>query len=242
MEVGVSKIVVELIKVARLNQVKFAKAVKVSQGTVSKWISGEQSPNKTQWDRVTELALNYPEMRPLVVPRIENVSRPPAQIRTIVGGVARPASGPRGTVREIEVRGGMGGGGVTSREVRVRGKHADAFKPESWGFPASFMREELRAPADRVVVIETQGDSMFPTLSPGDRVLVDTGHVLPTPDGIYALRDRWGAMNVKRLQLLRKGDPPRILIISDNESHTTEEVGADEIEIVGRVICCVRRL
>jgi hypothetical protein len=31
------------------------------------------------------------------------------------------------------------------------------------------------------------------------------------------------------------------MIISDNQSHGSEEVGADEIEIVGRVICGLRR-
>lgn len=83
---------------------------------------------------------------------------------------------------------------------------------------------------------------MLPTISPGDRVLVDSAHTVPTPDGIYAIRDRYGSIVVKRLQTLRRGDPPVIRMISDNKSHDPEDVGADEITIVGRVLWGLRRL
>jgi phage repressor protein C with HTH and peptisase S24 domain len=146
----------------------------------------------------------------------------------------------QGAIREIDIRAGMGGGGYADQEVVRDGNYADPLKPEEWRFPISFMREELRAPASRVIVIETEGDSMFPTIAPGERVLVDTGHKIPTPDGIYAVRDRWGGMVIKRLQVLRRGDPPRVLILSDNPSHKEDEVGADEITVVGRVICALK--
>ena len=83
---------------------------------------------------------------------------------------------------------------------------------------------------------------MSPTILSGDRVIVDTGHRIPSPDGIYAVRDRYGSIVVKRLQVLRSGDPPRIKIISDNAHHALEEVGADEIAIVGRVLWALKRL
>lgn len=145
------------------------------------------------------------------------------------------------TVSELDIRAGMGGGGAPSEEVRRDGQNGDALKPELWAFPRSFMREEVRAPADRIIIIETQGDSMSPTIAPGERVVVDTSHRLPSPDGIYALRDGFGLIVVKRLQIMRRGDPPRIRIISDNTSHISEEVGVDEIEIVGRVVCGLKR-
>jgi phage repressor protein C with HTH and peptisase S24 domain len=137
-------------------------------------------------------------------------------------------------VQEIDVRAGMGGGGLVTHEVRRHGDAADPVKAETWSFPSEFMRQELRVPAARLIVIETQGDSMTPTILPGERVLVDTGHQVPSPDGIYALRDRFGAIVVKRLQSHRR--EARITIISDNPHHPAEEVGLDEIAIVGRVI------
>lgn len=151
----------------------------------------------------------------------------------------RPTSG----IMEIDAYAGLGGGGTADgRETRVDGEYADPVKEEAWKFPARFMREELQAPESRVLIIRTQGDSMSPTILSGDRVIIDTGHRIPSPDGIYAVRDRYGSIVVKRLQVLRKGDPPRVKIISDNPHHPEEEVGADEIGIVGRVLWSLKRL
>lgn len=149
---------------------------------------------------------------------------------------ARPLNG----IVEIDVRAGMGGGGtLEGREVRQAGNYADPVKDEAWHFPAQFMREEVRAPQSRVIVIETQGDSMAPTISSGDRVVVDTGHMVPSPDGIYALRDRYGYIVVKRLQTMRGG---KIRVISDNKAHDSEDFGSEEIAIVGRVLWGLKRL
>lgn len=149
----------------------------------------------------------------------------------------RPTSG----ILEIDVRAGMGAGGATEgREVVFQGNQADPVKEEAWHFPARFMREEVRAPENRVIVIETQGDSMAPTITSGDRVVVDTGHTIPSPDGIYAIRDQFGSIVVKRLQTMRQGG--KIRIISDNKAHDAEDVGPDEIAIVGRVLWGLKRL
>ncbi len=154
-------------------------------------------------------------------------------------GDPRPASG----IIEIDVRAGLGAGGSTDgREVRHDGDYADPVKSEAWKFPTRFMREELRASESQVIILETDGDSMEPTIGSGERIIVHTGMRTPSPDGIFALRDAFGNIIAKRLQVLRKGDPPRVLIISDNKSHPTEEVGIDEIHIVGRVLWGLKRL
>jgi phage repressor protein C with HTH and peptisase S24 domain len=151
----------------------------------------------------------------------------------------RPSDG----ILEIDVRAGLGGGGVIEgREVRYDGGYADPVKPESWKFPTRFMREEIRAPESQIVILETDGDSMEPTIGSGERIIVHTGMRTPSPDGIFALRDTFGNIIAKRLQVLRRGTPPRVLIISDNKSHPTEEVGIDEIQIVGRVLWGLKRL
>lgn len=144
-------------------------------------------------------------------------------------------------IDELDARAGLGGGGVSTIDVRRDGIHADAVKADRWRFPSDFMHYELRAPAARLIVIETMGDSMAPTISPGERVIVDTGHKAPSPDGIYALRDQFGGMIVKRLQVLRR-DPPVVRVISDNPAHDAEEIGLDEVEVVGRVLFSLRRL
>ncbi len=150
---------------------------------------------------------------------------------------------PKHGIIEIDVRAGMGGGGSVDQTLSWQdGQFTDPVKAESWRFPERFMREELRAPESRVLILETQGDSMSPTILAGDRVIVDTGHRIPSPDGIYAIRDRYGSIVVKRLQTLRRGDPPILKVISDNPHHDSEEVSVDDIAIVGRVLWSLKRL
>ena len=79
-----------------------------------------------------------------------------------------------GQVPELDTRAGLGGGGVPARELRKDGRHADPLKSEGWLFPASFVREQLHTSPSRLLVIDTTGDSMAPTIVSGERVIVDT--------------------------------------------------------------------
>lgn len=152
---------------------------------------------------------------------------------------------PDGGILEIDVRAGLGGGGSSDQTlVAHHGNAVDPVKPESWHFPATFVRNEIRRSGDRIRILETYGDSMAPTIHSGDRVIIDTDHRVPSPDGLYAIRDRFGSIVVKRLQALRRGDPPIIKIISDNPHHGEEEVTAVDLEdaIIGRVLWSLKRL
>jgi transcriptional regulator with XRE-family HTH domain len=151
-----------------------------------------------------------------------------------------PVAPPRGQVPELDTRAGLGGGGVPSREVRKEGKHADPVKSEGWLFPPSFVREQLHSSAARLLVLDTSGDSMAPTILSGERVIVDTGHKTPTPDGLYAVRDTFGAIVVKRLQVMRGTKPARVKIISDNPNHNNEETPLNDLEVVGKVLSCLK--
>jgi phage repressor protein C with HTH and peptisase S24 domain len=84
------------------------------------------------------------------------------------------------------------------------------------------------------------GDSMAPTILAGERVVIDTGHKNPIPDGLYAIRDAFEAAVVRRLQVLRSPTPTRVKIISDNPNHASEEIPVSDLEIVGKVVCCLK--
>ncbi len=142
-------------------------------------------------------------------------------------------------VPELDTRTDPGVGGP-KREVRKDGRHADPIKPEGWVFPASFVREQLRASAERLLVIEVNGDSMAPTIVSGDRVIIDTGHKTPTPDGLYAIRDAFAGIVIKRLQVMRPAKQANVKIISDNPKQGSEEVPLSELEVVGKVVCCLK--
>jgi transcriptional regulator with XRE-family HTH domain len=145
-----------------------------------------------------------------------------------------------GQVPELDTRAGLGGGGMPAREVRKDGRHADPLKPEGWLFPASFVREQLHTSPGGLLVLDTTGDSMAPTIVSGERVIVDTGHKTPTPDGLYAIRDTFQHIVVKRLQVVRSARPTRVKVISDNPNHPSEEIPLGEIEVVGKVLCCLK--
>src|SRR6202453_589642 len=66
-----------------------------------------------------------------------------------------------GQVPELDLRAGRDGESP-ARELRKDGRHADPLKNEGWVFPPSFVREQLHTSADRLLVLETTGDSMAP--------------------------------------------------------------------------------
>jgi transcriptional regulator with XRE-family HTH domain len=135
---------------------------------------------------------------------------------------------------ELDSRGGSGGG---KRNVRKDGRHTEPLKTERWVFPEGFVREQLHSLPERLVVVESDGDSMAPTIASGERVVVDVEHKTPSPDGLYALRDPFGSIIVRRLHVLRSSRPTRLKVISDNPNHPSEETPIDEIEIFGKVLC-----
>jgi transcriptional regulator with XRE-family HTH domain len=153
---------------------------------------------------------------------------------------SEPVGPPRGQIPELDTRAGLGGGGVPAREVRKEGRHTDPLKAEGWVFPSSFVREQLHSAPAQLLVLDTSGDSMAPTILSGERVVVDTGHKTPTPDGLYAIRDTFGSIVVKRLQVMRNTKPTKVKIISDNPNHNNEETPLADLEIVGKVLSCLK--
>jgi transcriptional regulator with XRE-family HTH domain len=126
--------------------------------------------------------------------------------------------------------------------TRKEGRLVERIKAEDWIFPTSFVTNRLQASAKNLLVIEAEGDAMAPTITSGDKVIVDTGHKTLSPDGLYAIRDAFDNIIIRRLQLLRAAHPSRVKIISDNSKHAAEEVALSELEIVGKALCCLKLL
>ncbi len=126
--------------------------------------------------------------------------------------------------------------------TRREGRHVEPIKAEEWAFPASFVTNRLQATAKNLLVIEAEGDAMAPTVVAGDKVVIDTAHKTPSPDGLYAIRDSFENVIVRRLQLLRTAQPSRVKIISDNPKHAAEEVPLSDVEVVGKALCSLKLL
>lgn len=142
---------------------------------------------------------------------------------------------PQGSVPQIDVTAGMGGGGIVGHiNVEHNGITISADQVSGlWGLP-DFIYARIGVPAKRLAALPVQGDSMSPTLKDGDVIFVDTGHRQPSPDGIYALSDDFGGVIVKRLE--SHGGDGKVSIISDNPLHQTYERAIEEMFIFGRYV------
>ncbi|MCZ4279782.1 LexA family transcriptional regulator [Kiloniella laminariae] len=155
----------------------------------------------------------------------------------------RPPKG-SDSVAEIDVRGGMGGGGEAGVAYHPDGKGDVSIADDirgNWSLPSEYLRTELHVQPTAARIIEVQGDSMTPTLVSGDRVMIDINDQRPTPPGIFALWDGFGVV-VKRIEHIPNTDPPLLRISSDNANHAEYQRTFDEVNIIGRVIWYGRRM
>ena len=110
-----------------------------------------------------------------------------------------------------------------------------------FAFEPRWLRGLTDSPSSRLSVIRVEGDSMAPTLSAGDDILVDLADGPDRlRDGIYVLRVD-GALLVKRLAIHPVGR--RVTVQSDNPAYgDLPDCGLDEIECIGRVIWAGRKI
>jgi phage repressor protein C with HTH and peptisase S24 domain len=110
-----------------------------------------------------------------------------------------------------------------------------------FGFDPAWLKAMTSSPSSKLSVIRVEGDSMAPTLSAGDDILVDLADCGDRlRDGIYVLRVD-GALLVKRLAIHPVGR--RVTVQSDNPAYgDLPDCGLDEIECIGRVIWAGRKI
>lgn len=196
------------------NATHLAQVVGVNDRTIRKWMTG------------TEPARNYLE---LLTEKLE------VNIEWLVLGQGPMRCSdqlPGGDTTYVhiplyDIRAGAGEGIVAEDKEVIE---------ELMAFSRSWIRSELRANPVNLSLIYVSGDSMEPTLRPGDVVLVDQSQVEGGTDGIYVLR-RDGHLQIKRLHWL---SGKALRVISDNTIYQPVEVDlsqlTEEFQIIGRVI------
>ena len=107
-------------------------------------------------------------------------------------------------------------------------------------FKTAWLKIGLGISPQGAVLISVKGDSMEPTLSNGDLVLIDTSTRKIEDNAIYVINYD-DALLVKRIQ--RKYDRS-VMIMSDNKSYGDEAVQGnlvDQLQVIGRVVWYGRR-
>ncbi|MGI3172536.1 S24 family peptidase [Aeromonas veronii] len=110
---------------------------------------------------------------------------------------------------------------------------SEELKTDPMAFRTDWLKKEGLSP-DRLAVIRAKGDSMEPTISNNDIILVNLCNGDALRDGLYVLRIG-DSLLVKRLQFDVLGG---INVISDNPGYATQVVTKEQradVHIVGRV-------
>ncbi len=118
------------------------------------------------------------------------------------------------------------GRGVAATEERT-------IREETFATP--MLRDAGIAPG-AASLIDATGDSMLPTIQPGDRLLIDRSDVALTAAGIYVLR-RSEDLLVKRVRREREV----LLLLSDNPDYPPIRCERDEMVVIGRVKLLLRQ-
>lgn len=150
-----------------------------------------------------------------------------------IGGPERMASNANDNivyVRRREIGASAGAGALAELE----------YDRERLTFNRLWLRK-LGADPNRLSIIDVMGESMAPTLSDGDQILVNEADKFEAKrEGIYVLR-RGDELIVKRLQ--RAQDAASVLCTSDNAAMPSPgELALKDIVIIGRVIWTGRRV
>lgn len=108
-------------------------------------------------------------------------------------------------------------------------------------FDPAWLKQLTGSPPTALSIIRVQGDSMHPTLSDGDDIMVDRSSAgTRLSDGIYVLR-REDSLMVKRIAVHpgKRG----LTISSDNRSYPTwTDSDPNAVQIVGRVVWAGRKI
>lgn len=254
------KALVDLTAMNNVNQAEMAAFAGVSQGYVSKILSGKQVPKAPLRRKFADFfKLSYADMVGLGRQRLDEHS-----YQAGGGGVVRSLHVVREPVYGGEVPAGRAGSGAEFaglrsllRDIRDRESHQLNYTEvplrEATGSMGggstetgdraltylSFRTDWIRSKGnpEYMSVIRAFGDSMDPTITDGSVVLVDEGRRQFVKNKVYYLRYN-GQMYIKRL-VEREG---LLAIVSDNDPNVLLVSDADDFEIIGRCIWTARDL
>lgn len=219
-----------------ISQAELARAVGLTQATISDLVNGKSRSTT----RIVEIAhylsttaeyLTGAHDDPTAAAEFIGPDKASDRHLPFHGAPRAKPAGASGVVpvRQIDLKFGMGASYLDGDHPGETVHH----------FPAVWLRQYTKAPAEQLYFAEGFGDSMQPTLQANDLVLIDTSQqTMRMADAIWAVSFN-GLGMIKRLRPTRDGG---IKILSDNP-HVPDEVAFDdELQLLGRVVAIVRKV
>lgn len=192
------------------SQSQLGEAVGAAQSTVATWERGKNEPDLAMIRRIAKVVNQTPEWLAFAVG-----SDTPSDMIVVSEIDVGAQSGPGGLQEALE-----------GDPAAIRNRYI---------FPRAEFRAAFGASPENVRVLEVVGDSMVGTLSPGEKVFVNTADTVPSPPGIFVVWDGL-ALVLKRVEFVPHSDPASVVISSDNPRYKPYERILGEAYIQGRVI------
>lgn len=135
-------------------------------------------------------------------------------------------------VPELDLRAISGLGGSS---LEVTKENVETVTRARYGFPEEHFRQIFGVGTGMADIAEVVGDSMYPTLIPGEKVVLNRADRIPSPPGIFVVWDGLGLV-MKRVSFAPHSNPPMVRIASDNPAYEPYERSLDEAHILARVV------
>ena len=221
------------------SQAAFAKDFGVSKNSIGNWERGDRVPDAAFLGRLVDAGYNanwlLTGVSPMMIEGMHFGSRVAEQSPAygLKKNTFEPTAGnDYAYIPLFDVRAAAGHGTLVEQEQVI----------DSLAFKHDWLRNELHLNPTDLYLIHVDGESMEPTLRPGDVILVNHTDNGPSRDGIYVLRMD-DALLVKRLQRLPGGT---IKVSSDNTAYDSFNLNSDArndgLSIIGRVVWSGRRM
>jgi len=211
---------------------KLAKLANMSSRVISKYLAGDSDPSR---ERLVALAkagdVSTAWLAAGEGPMRRGAESEPAAPSFVQDRHFQDGEEDFVLIPRYEVAASAGGGAVIHSEQIV----------DYLSFKTDWIRNGLGLSEKQLALINVKGDSMEPTLSNEDLILVDLRTRGVEDNSVYVLQFN-GVLLVKRLQ--RKFDGS-VVVISDNTIYAPETISKDMVEalnVVGRVVWCGRRM
>lgn len=128
------------------------------------------------------------------------------------------------------------GGGLLGTSERGRAATAQAMP-----FPDKILKNELCGTPQDFLWADIAGDAMAPWLENGDRVLIDTRVTRPVEPAIFGVDEGIGPV-ARWIEPVGGCDPPTYRVRCEDRGLPCNEIAADRIRIIGRIVWFSRRM